>query len=275
MELLQLGMRRSSSNESVWCPTSDLPSSLEFEFEFESELEKERFDSDTQSEDHGVNKSESWAPPPSEMSRKSSDDRRTECRLEEGTPSNESDVPSEWQGKMSVMVRNLPYKCTPSMFFDELCQAGFENLVDYIYVPVNYKGMTCKGYAFANFVDSSSAYDFFCRFNARKMNIPGSKKLLEVTPAFLQGYDQNSSNITHANKRVNAGVVLDSRKAPSIRAAKTSGRKVSRARLNGPLLLTSPPSGSQQYPSSRNFEREHVGHGLSTERLFPNVAISV
>eukprot|EP00928_Gymnodinium_smaydae_P001572 TRINITY_DN10574_c0_g2_i1.p1 TRINITY_DN10574_c0_g2~~TRINITY_DN10574_c0_g2_i1.p1 ORF type:complete len:367 (-),score=32.89 TRINITY_DN10574_c0_g2_i1:81-1181(-) len=108
-----------------------------------------------------------------------------------------ADLPSEWRGMTSVMVRNLSYKCTPKRFNDELCKAGFEGLFDYTYVPVNYSSYTCKGYAFVNFVDAHTAYRFYTVFDSQKMRIPGSKKLLEVTPSNLQGYNQN---ITHAER---------------------------------------------------------------------------
>eukprot|EP00928_Gymnodinium_smaydae_P053437 TRINITY_DN37422_c0_g1_i1.p1 TRINITY_DN37422_c0_g1~~TRINITY_DN37422_c0_g1_i1.p1 ORF type:complete len:339 (-),score=20.09 TRINITY_DN37422_c0_g1_i1:478-1419(-) len=103
-------------------------------------------------------------------------------------------IPSEWQGKTSVMVRNVSYKCTRTMFTDTLNSAGFENAYDYVYLPVNVGRGTSKGYAFVNFSDDITAYRFKEQFDGRTMNIPGGSKKLEIIPANLQGYSQNASH---------------------------------------------------------------------------------
>eukprot|EP00928_Gymnodinium_smaydae_P069411 TRINITY_DN5289_c0_g1_i1.p1 TRINITY_DN5289_c0_g1~~TRINITY_DN5289_c0_g1_i1.p1 ORF type:complete len:440 (+),score=47.68 TRINITY_DN5289_c0_g1_i1:58-1320(+) len=109
-------------------------------------------------------------------------------------------IPKEWQGKTSIMVRNISYKCTRATFFNMLKTAGFENLFDYVYLPVNAGRGTSKGYAFVNFIDDISAYRFKVRFDGQKVNIPGGSKRLEVIPANLQGYSQNASHyITKQN----------------------------------------------------------------------------
>eukprot|EP00928_Gymnodinium_smaydae_P069412 TRINITY_DN5289_c0_g1_i2.p1 TRINITY_DN5289_c0_g1~~TRINITY_DN5289_c0_g1_i2.p1 ORF type:complete len:433 (+),score=58.36 TRINITY_DN5289_c0_g1_i2:37-1299(+) len=109
-------------------------------------------------------------------------------------------MPKEWQGKTSIMVRNISYKCTRATFFNMLKTAGFENLFDYVYLPVNAGRGTSKGYAFVNFIDDISAYRFKVRFDGQKVNIPGGSKRLEVIPANLQGYSQNASHyITKQN----------------------------------------------------------------------------
>eukprot|EP00928_Gymnodinium_smaydae_P069417 TRINITY_DN5289_c0_g4_i3.p1 TRINITY_DN5289_c0_g4~~TRINITY_DN5289_c0_g4_i3.p1 ORF type:complete len:312 (+),score=23.05 TRINITY_DN5289_c0_g4_i3:68-1003(+) len=113
-------------------------------------------------------------------------------------PQNLSDVhdvlPSEWQGKTSVMVRNIPYKCTRPMFFEAVKRAGFENLYDYAYMPLNAGRATSKGYAFLNFSDDITAYRFKVHFDGKKMDVPKKSKLLEVIPANLQGYLRNEAH---------------------------------------------------------------------------------
>eukprot|EP00928_Gymnodinium_smaydae_P022506 TRINITY_DN1887_c0_g1_i1.p1 TRINITY_DN1887_c0_g1~~TRINITY_DN1887_c0_g1_i1.p1 ORF type:complete len:285 (-),score=35.13 TRINITY_DN1887_c0_g1_i1:539-1393(-) len=104
------------------------------------------------------------------------------------------DIPMEWQGKTSVMVRNISYKCSRIMFCEALNRAGYKNLFDYVYVPMNVVRSTSKGYAFVNFVDDRTAYKFKNRFHGRKMDVPGSFKLLEIIPANLQGYSKNSTH---------------------------------------------------------------------------------
>eukprot|EP00928_Gymnodinium_smaydae_P058903 TRINITY_DN420_c0_g1_i7.p1 TRINITY_DN420_c0_g1~~TRINITY_DN420_c0_g1_i7.p1 ORF type:complete len:292 (+),score=26.15 TRINITY_DN420_c0_g1_i7:67-942(+) len=103
-------------------------------------------------------------------------------------------LPSEWQGKTSVMIRNISYQCNRLMFCGELDKAGFQGQYDYVYLPINVGRGTSKGYGFANFVDDRTAYRFKELFNGRKMDVPGQFKQLEVIPANLQGYSQNSSH---------------------------------------------------------------------------------
>eukprot|EP00928_Gymnodinium_smaydae_P037095 TRINITY_DN25810_c0_g1_i3.p1 TRINITY_DN25810_c0_g1~~TRINITY_DN25810_c0_g1_i3.p1 ORF type:complete len:590 (-),score=54.41 TRINITY_DN25810_c0_g1_i3:369-2138(-) len=113
------------------------------------------------------------------------------------------DFPSEWHGKTSVMVRNLSYKCTEKRFRAELLNAGLEGLYDHVHVPINFATHTCKGYAFVNFVDTRSAYTFYRMFDSTMPRIPGSKKLLQVQPSNLQGFEQNVSH--NERKKKNHG----------------------------------------------------------------------
>eukprot|EP00928_Gymnodinium_smaydae_P061090 TRINITY_DN4516_c0_g2_i1.p1 TRINITY_DN4516_c0_g2~~TRINITY_DN4516_c0_g2_i1.p1 ORF type:complete len:313 (+),score=27.95 TRINITY_DN4516_c0_g2_i1:59-997(+) len=113
-------------------------------------------------------------------------------------------IPMEWQGKTSVMVRNISYKCTRGMLGDELKRVGFGDLFDYLYVPVNTARNTSKGYAFINFLDASSAYRFKELFHGRRMDLPGGTKLLEVIPANLQGYNKNVSHYIDKQNELSA-----------------------------------------------------------------------
>eukprot|EP00928_Gymnodinium_smaydae_P082131 TRINITY_DN6553_c2_g1_i4.p1 TRINITY_DN6553_c2_g1~~TRINITY_DN6553_c2_g1_i4.p1 ORF type:complete len:309 (-),score=32.89 TRINITY_DN6553_c2_g1_i4:222-1148(-) len=103
-------------------------------------------------------------------------------------------VPSEWMGKTSVMIRNVPYKCTAEHLQKELCLRGFEGLFDYVYLPGHVGSKTCKGYAFVNFVDSSTALAFKNSCHGSTMHELRAKKLLEVIPANLQGLLDNASH---------------------------------------------------------------------------------
>eukprot|EP00928_Gymnodinium_smaydae_P046422 TRINITY_DN30923_c0_g1_i1.p1 TRINITY_DN30923_c0_g1~~TRINITY_DN30923_c0_g1_i1.p1 ORF type:complete len:301 (-),score=39.78 TRINITY_DN30923_c0_g1_i1:137-1039(-) len=105
------------------------------------------------------------------------------------------DLPKEWQGTTSVMVRNLSYMCTPRMFLEELIEAGFDGLFDYFYAPVNSLGFTCTAYAFVNFLFPHAAYRFYNMFDSAKMRIPGSKRRLEVSPSHMQRFNEYSSHI--------------------------------------------------------------------------------
>eukprot|EP00928_Gymnodinium_smaydae_P023927 TRINITY_DN19545_c0_g1_i4.p1 TRINITY_DN19545_c0_g1~~TRINITY_DN19545_c0_g1_i4.p1 ORF type:complete len:340 (+),score=41.12 TRINITY_DN19545_c0_g1_i4:59-1078(+) len=113
-------------------------------------------------------------------------------------------TPIEWQGKTSVMVRHVSYKCTREMFRDELHKAGFDKLFDYLYLPVNMRRSTSKGYAFLNFADSASAYRFKECFDGRMMDVPGGVRPLEVIPANKQGYAENFSHYIDKRNEISA-----------------------------------------------------------------------
>eukprot|EP00928_Gymnodinium_smaydae_P001356 TRINITY_DN10501_c0_g2_i1.p1 TRINITY_DN10501_c0_g2~~TRINITY_DN10501_c0_g2_i1.p1 ORF type:complete len:471 (-),score=67.42 TRINITY_DN10501_c0_g2_i1:695-2068(-) len=104
------------------------------------------------------------------------------------------DVPIEWRGKTSVMIRNISYQCFEGKLRDMLRRAGFENLFDYVFVPINASRGTSKGYAFVNFLEASIAHEFKKQFDGHKMDISGGSKRLEVIPANLQGRFENASH---------------------------------------------------------------------------------
>eukprot|EP00928_Gymnodinium_smaydae_P032601 TRINITY_DN23565_c0_g1_i2.p1 TRINITY_DN23565_c0_g1~~TRINITY_DN23565_c0_g1_i2.p1 ORF type:complete len:278 (+),score=34.05 TRINITY_DN23565_c0_g1_i2:58-891(+) len=138
------------------------------------------------------------------------------------------DIPSEWQGKTSVMVRNISYQCSRIMFCEELNKAGFQNQYDYVYVPVNAGRGTSKGYAFANFVDDRTAYRFKAKFDGFKMNVPGSVKRLEIIPANLQGYAQNASHYISKQSEMS---VAPSEEHPTQSCCQCQAKVLTRARF--------------------------------------------
>eukprot|EP00928_Gymnodinium_smaydae_P058242 TRINITY_DN41454_c0_g1_i1.p1 TRINITY_DN41454_c0_g1~~TRINITY_DN41454_c0_g1_i1.p1 ORF type:complete len:371 (+),score=35.62 TRINITY_DN41454_c0_g1_i1:83-1195(+) len=115
-----------------------------------------------------------------------------------GQSSADVGVPYEWQGKTSVMVRNISYKCTRQILDEELREAGFEGLFDYLYLP-QYSGNQCsKGFAYINFLDPGTAYRFKQAFHCLRTSRICAGKRLRVVPANLQGYVEN---VTHRVKQ--------------------------------------------------------------------------
>eukprot|EP00928_Gymnodinium_smaydae_P044919 TRINITY_DN29989_c0_g1_i1.p1 TRINITY_DN29989_c0_g1~~TRINITY_DN29989_c0_g1_i1.p1 ORF type:complete len:390 (-),score=36.97 TRINITY_DN29989_c0_g1_i1:713-1882(-) len=123
--------------------------------------------------------------------------------VEEGAHRNEdvvSKVPLEWQGKTSVMLKNIPYVCTYQGLRDALQEAGFAHDYDYMYMPMDADTSSNRGYAFINFLNDEAAYHFRMHFNFRKWQGGCSwPKLLEVTPANLQG-TQNRTRFSSCRK---------------------------------------------------------------------------
>eukprot|EP00928_Gymnodinium_smaydae_P012455 TRINITY_DN14514_c2_g2_i1.p1 TRINITY_DN14514_c2_g2~~TRINITY_DN14514_c2_g2_i1.p1 ORF type:complete len:354 (-),score=29.84 TRINITY_DN14514_c2_g2_i1:165-1226(-) len=116
-------------------------------------------------------------------------------------PSEENDtlvdeLPIEWRGKTSVMIRNISYQLNQCALSHALHEAGFGGLFDYVYVPMNASGVTStsKGYAFVNFLSAHAAYSFKTLFDGRSLTIAGNHKRLQVIPSNLQGYNANVSH---------------------------------------------------------------------------------
>eukprot|EP00928_Gymnodinium_smaydae_P099140 TRINITY_DN9383_c0_g1_i1.p1 TRINITY_DN9383_c0_g1~~TRINITY_DN9383_c0_g1_i1.p1 ORF type:complete len:257 (-),score=31.77 TRINITY_DN9383_c0_g1_i1:202-972(-) len=119
-------------------------------------------------------------------------------------------LPIEWQGKTSVLVKNVPYRFSREMFEAELRIAGFVDTYDYLFLPVDrFRKTKNKGYAFLNFVNDYVAYRFKCTFDSHFFRLSWNpSKQLMVTPANLQGLTDNVAHceLTKAAKQT---VALD------------------------------------------------------------------
>eukprot|EP00928_Gymnodinium_smaydae_P078502 TRINITY_DN6258_c0_g3_i1.p1 TRINITY_DN6258_c0_g3~~TRINITY_DN6258_c0_g3_i1.p1 ORF type:complete len:331 (+),score=24.78 TRINITY_DN6258_c0_g3_i1:66-995(+) len=134
--------------------------------------------------------------------------------IEEAATPKHQDIPAEWHGKTSVMVRNISYKCTRTDIIEELNKSGFEKLFDYVYMPLNVRRGTGKGYAFVNFLDAYTAYRFKEHFDGLLMDVLGGVKRLEVIPANLQGYSQNISHYIAKQSESSAAVKVSAPQSP-------------------------------------------------------------
>eukprot|EP00928_Gymnodinium_smaydae_P054918 TRINITY_DN38600_c0_g1_i1.p1 TRINITY_DN38600_c0_g1~~TRINITY_DN38600_c0_g1_i1.p1 ORF type:complete len:387 (+),score=59.29 TRINITY_DN38600_c0_g1_i1:83-1243(+) len=121
--------------------------------------------------------------------------------LKQSGDDNASRLPEEWQGKSSVMLKNIPYNCTYHALREELEKAGFARDFDYIYMPVDARSSSSRGYAFINFSSDEAAYRFKMHFNLRKWNpLSTSAKRLVVIPANLQGFSANRTRYSSCRK---------------------------------------------------------------------------
>jgi len=115
----------------------------------------------------------------------------------------EAIAPPEWNGTVTVMMRNLPNKYKQQMLLEEINQAGFQGAYDFVYLPIDPETNANKGYAFLNFTNANYAWAFKMTFEGKKMLQFNSNKFVSVTPATLQGFEANHTH--YSRTRVSRG----------------------------------------------------------------------
>lgn len=94
----------------------------------------------------------------------------------------------------TVMLRNIPNKYTREMLIKQLT-ASFGGEFDFMYLPIDFKNKCNVGYSFINFRNQAACERFVSQFNGVDVRkcLPGlnSKKVVEVTPARVQGLQEN------------------------------------------------------------------------------------
>jgi hypothetical protein len=97
---------------------------------------------------------------------------------------------NEEVAKTTIMIRNIPCRCTQDELLEEI-----EDVVpgvDFLYLPKSHKREGNLGYAFANFVEPRLAVEFLDRFQGSPFaKHPRSAKRAEVGYALLQGFREN------------------------------------------------------------------------------------
>eukprot|EP00930_Biecheleria_cincta_P030665 TRINITY_DN21242_c0_g1_i1.p1 TRINITY_DN21242_c0_g1~~TRINITY_DN21242_c0_g1_i1.p1 ORF type:complete len:458 (+),score=78.44 TRINITY_DN21242_c0_g1_i1:206-1579(+) len=109
----------------------------------------------------------------------------------------------EWEGKTTIMLRNLPNKYNQQMLLEELNTSGFLGTFDFLYLPIDPETHANRGYCFINFTDPSVAWMLKLQYEGRKMGRFNSDKVVSVVPAALQGFEANYAH--YSTSRVNRG----------------------------------------------------------------------
>lgn len=104
-------------------------------------------------------------------------------------------------GITTVMFRNIPNKYTREMLVNQLEQ-DMTGQFDFIYLPIDFKNKCNVGYAFINFRTVEACETFVNRFNGMEVRkcLPGlnSRKVTEVTPARVQGFEDNVQRLRNS-----------------------------------------------------------------------------
>lgn len=113
-------------------------------------------------------------------------------------------APTESEGPVTfttVMFRNIPNKYTREMLVKQLEQE-LKGHFDFVYLPIDFKNQCNVGYAFINFRSIQACEIFMLNFNGVEVRkcLPGlnSRKVTEVTPARVQGFEDNVQRLRNS-----------------------------------------------------------------------------
>lgn len=102
----------------------------------------------------------------------------------------------------TVMFRNIPNKYTRDMLVTQLESDDFTGKFDFVYLPMDFKHKCNVGYAFINFRTVEACETFHEKFKDFEVSkcMPGinSKKVCEVTPARVQGLEDNVQRLRNS-----------------------------------------------------------------------------
>lgn len=90
----------------------------------------------------------------------------------------------------TMMLRNLPANLTQRELARELDRDGLAGQYDFLYLPSSFASRTGRGYAFVNFLSTTTALAFSTMWD-RSLRWAEAPLPLVVVPAEVQGLDQN------------------------------------------------------------------------------------
>ena len=90
--------------------------------------------------------------------------------------------------RTSLMVRNIPNKYTQQMLLSEFEENGHgPGVIDFFYLPIDFKNRCNRGYAFINFVDNKDILAFHRQYFGKHWRTFNSDKICDITYARIQG----------------------------------------------------------------------------------------
>merc|ERR1719473_2122566 len=104
------------------------------------------------------------------------------------------DVPAARDHEMTVMLRNIPVDKTPQEVLDEL--SAYRGVLDFLYVPIDFKNECNLGYAFINFNRKDVGQRFY---SACETLFPGADKVPFVQPARVEGLAANVNRFRNSS----------------------------------------------------------------------------
>lgn len=99
----------------------------------------------------------------------------------------------------TVMFRNIPNKYTRDMLVKQLeSEPTLQGTYDFVYMPIDFKNQCNVGYAFINFRTTEACESFLGCYHKFDVGKGLSKKVAEVTPARVQGYEENVQRLRNS-----------------------------------------------------------------------------
>ena len=90
--------------------------------------------------------------------------------------------------RTSLMVRNIPNKYTQQMLLKEFTENDHgPGIIDFFYLPIDFKNRCNRGYAFINFVDHLDILNFHRQYYGQHWRTFNSDKICDITYARIQG----------------------------------------------------------------------------------------
>ena len=90
--------------------------------------------------------------------------------------------------RTSLMVRNIPNKYTQQMLLSEFTENDHgPGVIDFFYLPIDFKNRCNRGYAFINFVDYQDILKFHRQYYGKHWRTFNSDKICDITYARIQG----------------------------------------------------------------------------------------
>jgi hypothetical protein len=96
------------------------------------------------------------------------------------------------QAITTLMIRNIPNRCSQRELIGELERVGFAGCFDFVYVPLDLGTMSNVGYAFVNFIHptyASRCMEMLPKHQFSRQRKSG--KPVAVSPAHMQGLEAN------------------------------------------------------------------------------------
>lgn len=103
-------------------------------------------------------------------------------------------------GESTVMVRNIPTRISSSRLIEKVLsyRTPATSLVDFLYLPIDFKTNKNLGYCFINFKSNQLAREFAEQFHGKKyLFCETSEKMLQVSLSNRQGYIRNLEVFAH------------------------------------------------------------------------------
>lgn len=92
----------------------------------------------------------------------------------------------------TLMLRNIPNRCSQRALISELEALNFTGLFDFVYVPLDHRTMSNAGYAFVNFVNTETASAAMKAFESHHFSQQKKgKRCVAASIAHIQGLEAN------------------------------------------------------------------------------------